>query len=409
MASALFIYAHPDDETFGAAGTICLLRSKEWRVVLACATLGDKGKCGDPPMCAQEDLASVRERELRDAACVLDISAIHLLGYKDKELAAAPPDEIRRKLVALIRAETPEIVCTFDPNGFNVHPDHVAISRFTSDAVAAAADPRWHPDLGPAHEVSNLLWTTPLEPWQEASAHVQDEAGVDVVLDVSLWAEKKEAALRAHRTQHKSVEHHFFSKPNLKEILSVETWRSAWPGQKQLMKIFSMLLVAVIGLASPVFAQATPAVTLAAGAGVIDADLPGGGTHPVFSLRATRRLPGHFAIEGGLAHTEVDRQFGRFPLTAFELQLQYHVPAGRFTPYFGAGGGLVRDGSEVPGDNLYPLSLEGWNPSISVAGGTRVRLTDRLDVFGELRYRGVDVDFRGRTIDATAGLALKFY
>ena len=33
-----------------------------------------------------------REKELRDAACVLDISEIHLLGYKDKELAAAPPD-----------------------------------------------------------------------------------------------------------------------------------------------------------------------------------------------------------------------------------------------------------------------------------------------------------------------------
>ncbi|MEX2272358.1 MAG: PIG-L family deacetylase [Vicinamibacterales bacterium] len=229
MPSALFIYAHPDDETFGAAGTICLLRSQGWRVVLVCATPGDKGKCGDPAICAQEDLAKVRERELRDAACVLDISEIHLLGYRDKALAEAPPAEIRRTLAGIIRAEEPALVFTFDPNGFNVHPDHVAISRFTSDAVAAAADARWYPERGPAHRVPELLWTTPLEPWQEASPNVRDEAGVDVVLDVSPWWQKKEAALRAHRTQHTSVEHHFFSKPNLKAILSVEAWRRAWP------------------------------------------------------------------------------------------------------------------------------------------------------------------------------------
>ena len=229
MRTALFIYAHPDDETFGAAGTICLLRSQDWRVVLACATLGERGKCGDPPLCAPEELPAVREAELRDAACVLDISEIHLLGYKDKALASAPPDEIRRKLTGIIRAVKPELVFTFDPNGFTVHPDHVAISRFTTDAIAAAADGRWYPELGDAHRVYELMWTTPLEPWQEASPDVHAEPGVDIVLDVSPWAEKKEAALRAHRTQHKSVEHHFFSKPNLTQILSVETWRRAWP------------------------------------------------------------------------------------------------------------------------------------------------------------------------------------
>lgn len=229
MPSALFIYAHPDDETFGAAGTIGLLRSRGWRVVLACATLGDKGKCGDPPMCAPEELPARRESELRDAACILDISEIHLLGYRDRELASAPPEEMRSKLAGIIRAEKPEIVFTFDPNGFNVHPDHVAISRFASDAIAAAADARWYPELGEPHAVGELLWNTLLEPWEEAAPDAAERPGVDIVLDLSAWAEKKEAALRAHRTQHKSVEHHFLSKPNLRAILSVETWRYAWP------------------------------------------------------------------------------------------------------------------------------------------------------------------------------------
>ena len=201
-------------------------------MVLACATLGDKGQCGEPALCTPDELPATREAELREAACILDISEIHLLGYRDKELAAAPPDEIRRKLVAIVRAERPSLVFTFDPNGFNVHPDHVAISRFTSDALPAAADPRWYPDIGEPHAAGELLWNTLLEPWQEAAADAADHPGVDVLLDVAPWAEKKEAALRAHRTQHKSVEHHFFSKPNLRKILSVETWRYAWPAPR---------------------------------------------------------------------------------------------------------------------------------------------------------------------------------
>lgn len=228
MDTAVFIYAHPDDETFGAAGTICLLRSKGWRVVLVCATLGQQGKCGDPAVCSREELGAVRERELRDAACVLDISAVHLLGYQDKALADAPRDEVRRALVAILRAETPALVFSFDPNGFNAHPDHVAISRFASDAVAAAADARWYPELGPAHAVTELLWTSLLEPWEEHAA-LESAPSADVVLDVSPWADKKEAALRAHRTQHLSIDRYFLSRSNLTALLGVETWRRAWP------------------------------------------------------------------------------------------------------------------------------------------------------------------------------------
>jgi LmbE family N-acetylglucosaminyl deacetylase len=145
------------------------------------------------------------------------------------ELESAPPDEFRRLIVAMILDDQPLLVLTFDPKGFNVHPDLVAISRFTADAVTAAADDRWYPERGPAHVVPELLWSTQLEPWQEVSTNVKTHAGVDIVLDVSRWWRTKAAALRAPRTQHLSIEPHFFSKPNLEQILGGETWRRAWP------------------------------------------------------------------------------------------------------------------------------------------------------------------------------------
>ena len=208
------------------------------RTVLVTATLGERGKVGDPAVCTPEELPACRERELREAAGIIGFDELHLLGYRDRELADAPPDEIRRKLVSIIRRVRPSVVLTFDANGFNVHPDHVAISRFTSDAIAAAADPRWHPDTGEAHTVSRLLWTPSIAPWDAVAREgaratlkggaTVDVPGVDFVLDVSQWRERRGAALRAHRSQHLSVDRYFFSQPDVNHILDREFWRHAW-------------------------------------------------------------------------------------------------------------------------------------------------------------------------------------
>lgn len=228
--TVLFSFAHPDDESFAGVGLACWCRARDARVVLLCATRGERGKAGDPDVSgAPQDLAAARERELRDAARIAGIEHVHLLGYRDRELAGAEPDGIRRLLVEHVRRYRPAVVLTFDPNGFNVHPDHVAISRFTSDAIAAAADARWLPDAGAPHEVSRLLWTPPLEPREAArSAQLGAEPGVDFVIDISQWSGTKAAALRAHRTQHRSVEEHFFGQPDVDRILAVETYRQGW-------------------------------------------------------------------------------------------------------------------------------------------------------------------------------------
>jgi LmbE family N-acetylglucosaminyl deacetylase len=227
--SILFSFAHPDDESFSGAGTAMKYAAAGARIVLVTATLGERGKAGDPPVCAPDDLAACREKELREAAAIIGVDELHLLGYRDRELADAPPEAVRRSLVSIIRRVRPAVVITFDANGFNVHPDHVAISRFTSDSVSAAADPRWHPETGGPHHVVRMLWTPPFPPWQAATFDSLDnQPGADFVIDVSPWRERRAAALRAHRTQHLSVDRHFFSQPDPARILSMEIWRHGW-------------------------------------------------------------------------------------------------------------------------------------------------------------------------------------
>jgi LmbE family N-acetylglucosaminyl deacetylase len=225
----LFSFAHPDDESFFIAGTIRRYAEAGARVALISATSGEQGSAGEPPLCAREELAQVREAELEAAAKILGVTELKLLRYPDRGLASAPADEIRSRLVAEIRRLRPRVVVTFDPNGVNGHPDHVACGRYTTDAVNAAADPRWHPEHGPPHEAARLVWTAP---WRPSSMGLLDDLaarpGIDFLFDVRAWSRPKAEALRAHATQRRSVNRHFFDHPDCERRLSVEALRLAW-------------------------------------------------------------------------------------------------------------------------------------------------------------------------------------
>jgi len=227
--SLLFVFAHPDDESFSGAGTAMKYRDAGARIVLVTATRGERGKTGDPPVCTPDELAATREWELRTAASIIGVDELHLLNYRDRELADAPVEQIRPALVSVIRQVRPSVVLTFDANGFNLHPDHVAISRFTSDAIAAAGDPTWYPAAGPAHTVRRLLWTPLFPPWDAgADPTLLDGPSADFVIDVSAWRDRRAAALKAHRTQNISTDKYFFNRPDLERILAYEVWRQAW-------------------------------------------------------------------------------------------------------------------------------------------------------------------------------------
>jgi LmbE family N-acetylglucosaminyl deacetylase len=227
--SILFSFAHPDDESFLVSGIASMYSSEGVHVVLSTATLGEAGKTGEPPVCTREQLPAVRKAELRNAAGLIGLGEPILLGYRDRELASAPVEEIRRKLVAIIRQHRPQVVVTFDPNGANGHPDHVAISRFTSDAIAAAADGRWFPEAGAPHAVSRLVWPPPVRPWSLARvSETGGQPGFDFVFDIRRWSERKAQALRAHRSQHLSVNRVFFSQPDVERLLGVEAFRQAF-------------------------------------------------------------------------------------------------------------------------------------------------------------------------------------
>src|SRR4026209_2661192 len=93
----LGVWAHPDDESYLSAVLMSRVLKVGGRVVLATATRGEAGGADHP-----DDLAPLRERELRTAMAGLCVRDIRLLGYADGECSNADREEAVRAIVALI-------------------------------------------------------------------------------------------------------------------------------------------------------------------------------------------------------------------------------------------------------------------------------------------------------------------
>jgi LmbE family N-acetylglucosaminyl deacetylase len=175
----LAVLAHPDDESLGFGGTLVHYGAEGVETHLVTATLGQGGRFrGHPPGAAEHPgpgaLAAIRERELRAACEVIGLRSLSLLGYVDGRLDEAPPREAIGRIAAHVRRVRPQVVMTFDSEGSYGHPDHIAISQFTTAALVAAADPA-HDGEGadlPPHAVAKLYFAA----WPPAAMDAYEAA-----------------------------------------------------------------------------------------------------------------------------------------------------------------------------------------------------------------------------------------
>ena len=107
--------------------------------------------------------------ELRAAATILGVREVALLDYRDQHLDRAHPQDAIGRIVRELRRLRPDVVLTFGPDGAYGHPDHIAISQFTTAAVVAAADPSFASEPLDAaeapHSVSKLYYIA----WSEST------------------------------------------------------------------------------------------------------------------------------------------------------------------------------------------------------------------------------------------------
>jgi LmbE family N-acetylglucosaminyl deacetylase len=147
----LGVFAHPDDETFFAGGTLAAYREGGCLVRLVTLTAGEAGAVG--PATAQaaardsdatriEEAAQVglaRYAEACTALGVTDFGTVEPGRWRDLGAARALPgtvagsttDEVAHAVKASLTATMPDVLISVDADGVTGHPDHIR----TSEAV----------------------------------------------------------------------------------------------------------------------------------------------------------------------------------------------------------------------------------------------------------------------------------
>lgn len=247
------VWAHPDDECYAMFGSVVRHGTDpRFRLVVLHATDGDAGEIAPGVPTTREGLGAWRRAEDVAAWRALGTEPDrHVwLGHGDGRLAevgAGLVDEV----ADFLRAERPDVVLTFGPDGVTGHPDHVAIGAAT-EAAFHRVRAEGAADGGAARDddggLQRLLFgCIPRRAWLIAQRyrvmaglgawdpsevyHLRGVPDEDVGVVVR-HHEGLERMLAAHK-EHASQRHVMFDPAGSDErwmkALSLETWVLAWP------------------------------------------------------------------------------------------------------------------------------------------------------------------------------------
>jgi LmbE family N-acetylglucosaminyl deacetylase len=189
----LAIFAHPDDESYGPAGTLAKAARDGHIVSLLTLTHGESGSPGIAKNLSAAELARRRSRELHSAARKLDIQHLKIHNLSDKKLQDVPEQEGTGIIKMEINKFKPDIVITFHENTLSGHPDHLAVTKWTLQAVRAFPDPPTLLLYGLDQKQTKMISFRKLIP-------ISDNE-ITHRIDVENFVDNKISAIQCHKTQ----------------------------------------------------------------------------------------------------------------------------------------------------------------------------------------------------------------
>lgn len=204
--NVLVIAPHPDDESIGCGGALCLHARRGDRVTAVFLTSGELGLKRLP----REKAMALRESEARKAAKILKLADLFFLRCGDWNLNA----EISRAatlLKPILKRIKPKIIYLPHPDEW--HPDHKAALPIVRAALRRCKIP---PPALRAYEI-----------WTPLIAH-------DHVDDISAVMARKLKAVRAHKSQLREFDY-------VRAITGLNQYRGAIAARARYGEAFALL------------------------------------------------------------------------------------------------------------------------------------------------------------------------
>jgi N-acetyl-1-D-myo-inositol-2-amino-2-deoxy-alpha-D-glucopyranoside deacetylase len=234
----LLVHAHPDDESIGTGATMAKYAAEGAGVTLVTCTLGELGEVIPPKLAhlawdCGGGLGQYRIGELTAACAALGVSDHRFLGgpgrWRDSGMMGEPSndwegcfwradvDQAAGELLTIIRQVRPQVMVSYDANGFYGHPDHIQahrvawrafelanglVSKFYATAVPKSVLARaveLMRDAQPGNAGSGAEFTQ-VESADELPFGTPD-GQVTTMVDAGAFLDAKLAAMRAHATQ----------------------------------------------------------------------------------------------------------------------------------------------------------------------------------------------------------------
>jgi LmbE family N-acetylglucosaminyl deacetylase len=207
LGTILSIWAHPDDETYLAAGIMAAARDHGQRVVCTSATAGEHGT-DDPGTWPPARLGPVRRWEAAAAMAALGVTEHHVVGLPDGRLSDHEAEGLAWADRMLGEVD-PDTILTFGPDGMTYHSDHIAVHRWVTEAwhrrgrrgrlLYATTTVDHVATFGELYEQWNMYMSD-----ERPSGVPADQLAVHVRLD-GLALDRKLTALRAMATQTSAI------------------------------------------------------------------------------------------------------------------------------------------------------------------------------------------------------------
>ncbi|MET8472994.1 PIG-L family deacetylase [Streptomyces sp. NPDC006422] len=246
------VHAHPDDEATSTGGVLARYAAEGVRTVLVTCT---DGGCGDGPGGVKpgepghdpEAVAAMRAQELKASCEVLGISHLETLDYADSGMIGWPSNEApgsfwqtpvpeaAARLADLMRRYEPDVVVTYDENGFYGHPDHIQANRITMaalDLIDFSPKVYWttmpHSGMRKFGEImrefnEDMPEPDPAEVAEMEKIGLPDEE-ITTWVDTSAYSDQKFDSLAAHASQGENIFFLKMGKPRFADLMGLETF-----------------------------------------------------------------------------------------------------------------------------------------------------------------------------------------